>query len=74
MSRMLGLATVSLLCLALFSVGCAMRFKKQEKAIEEQRTDCTTDQGKLRVLHHEKTHAAEQNAMGVTTIALAGGL
>jgi hypothetical protein len=45
-----------------------MRFKKQEKAIEEQRIDCTTAQGDLRMLQHEKAHVAEEIAMGVTAI------
>jgi len=69
MSQTLRLATASL-CLALVAIapGCAMRFKKQEKAIEEQRIDCTTAQGDLRMLQHEKAHVAEEIAMGVTAI------
>ena len=68
MSQMLRLATVSLLCLALFTAGCAMRFKQQEKAIEEQPINCTTAQGDLRMLQHEKAHVAEEIAMGVTAV------
>jgi hypothetical protein len=68
MSRTLRLATVSLLCLALTAAGCASRFKKQEKAIEEQPINCATAQGDLRILQHEKAHLAEEAAMGVTAI------
>jgi len=62
------LATVSLLCLALVAPGCAARFKKQEKAIEQQPIHCATAQGDLRILQHEKAHLAEEIAMGVTAI------
>jgi hypothetical protein len=45
-----------------------MRFKQQEKAIEEQPINCTTAQGDLRMLQHEKAHVAEEIAMGVTAV------
>jgi hypothetical protein len=45
-----------------------MRFKKQEKAIEEQPINCATAQGDLGMLQHAKAHLAEEVAMGVTAI------
>jgi hypothetical protein len=73
MSQMLGRATVNLLRLALFAVGWTMRFKK-EGSIEAEPVDSTTDQGDLRMLHHEKAEVAGEIAMGVTAIESAGGL
>ena len=68
MSRTFCLATSILMCLALAAPGCAARFKKQEKAIEQQPINCATGQGDLRMLQHEKAHLAEEVAMGVTAI------
>ena len=68
MSQTLRLFTLILLCLALAAPGCAARFKKQEKAIEEQPINCATAQGDLRMLQHEKANLAEEVAMGVTAI------
>jgi hypothetical protein len=64
----LRVAAVGLVCLALAASGCASRFKKQEKAIEQQPINCATAEGDLRMLQHEKANLAEEVAMGVTAI------
>jgi len=48
--------------------GCAMEFKKEEKAAEAEKVNCATARGDLRVLQGEKANVAEQIAMGVLTI------
>src|SRR4029453_2599773 len=53
---------------ALLMAGCAMQFKEEEQAAEQQPVRCSTAQGDLRVLQSEKAHAAEQLAMGVMAI------
>ena len=68
MSQTLRLSTLILLSLARAAPGCAARFKKQEKTIEQQPIDCATAQGDLRMLQHEKANLAEEVAMGVTAI------
>jgi hypothetical protein len=62
------LVLLAALGLALASGGCARQFKKQEKAIQEQSIDCTTAQGDIRVLQHEKAHVAQEIALGVSAI------
>jgi hypothetical protein len=49
-----------------------MKLKKEEKAVEHQAVNCTTADGDIRVLQSEKTHVAEQVALGVTAIYPAG--
>jgi hypothetical protein len=56
----------------LLLAGCAMTFKKEEKAIEQQPVNCATADGDIRVLQGEKAHVAEQIALGVTAIYPAG--
>lgn len=68
MSHVLHGAAVVGLSIAIAAAGCASRFKKEEKALEEQSIDCTTAPGDLRVLQHEKAHVVEEIAMGVTAI------
>lgn len=56
----------------LLAEGCAMKFKKEEKAIEQQPINCATAEGDVRVLESEKAHVAQQVALGVTAIYPAG--
>jgi hypothetical protein len=59
---------VSLLVVGL-SAGCAMRQKKELKELGEAGpVDCSTANGDLRLLHHEKANVAERVAEGVTAI------
>lgn len=53
---------------------CAMEFKKEEKAAEAEKVNCSTARGDLRVLQAEKANVAEQIAMGVTMIYPAGAV
>jgi hypothetical protein len=65
--------TIALGCAAaLFSSGCAMMFKEDEKAAEQKPVDCSTATGDIRVLQSEKAHVVQQVAMGVTSIYPAG--
>ncbi len=57
---------------ALLSLGCAMEFKEDEKAAQQQPINCATAQGDIRVLQSEKAHVVQQVAMGVTSIYPAG--
>ena len=65
-------AFVSSLALVLSISGCAMQLKKEEKAAEQMPVNCATADGDIRLLRSEKTHVAEQIAMGVTAIYPAG--
>jgi len=56
------------LAVLLLAAGCAMKLKKEEKAIEHETVNCATADGDIRVLQGEKTHVAEQIAMGVTAV------
>ena len=58
--------------MALFLSGCAMQFKEEEKAAQQQPVNCATAQGDIRVLQGEKAHVVQQIAMGVTSIYPAG--
>ncbi len=58
--------------LLLLAPGCASTFKKDEKAIKQEAVNCTTADGDIRVLQGEKSHVAEQIALGVTAIYPAG--
>ena len=61
--------SVTLLALGLVVLsGCALEFKKDEKAAEAEKVNCGTAQGDIRVLNAEKANVAEQIAMGVTAI------
>ena len=61
--------TIGVLALGLFAAtGCAMEFKKEEKAAEAEKVNCATARGDLRVLQAEKSNVVEQIAMGVLTI------
>jgi hypothetical protein len=62
------------LALAVFVAGCAMKFKDETKAIKSEQVNCATADGDIRVLKSEKSHVAQQIAMGVTAIYPAGAL
>jgi hypothetical protein len=63
---------VACLLVALVTVGCARKFKAEEKAIAAEQVNCATAEGDIRVLQAEKAHVAEQIALGVTAIYPAG--
>lgn len=65
-------ASVACLLVALFAVGCARKFKAEEKAVAAEQVNCATADGDIRVLQGEKAHVADQVAMGVTAIYPAG--
>ncbi len=65
-------AVLASLVVALLSQGCAMNLKKEEKAAEQMPVNCATADGDVRLLRSEKTHVAEQIALGVTAIYPAG--
>ena len=65
-------AMLATLVVALLLQGCAMGLKKDEKAAEQMPVNCATADGDLRVLRSEKTHVAEEIALGVTAIYPAG--
>jgi hypothetical protein len=52
-------------------VACAAQFQQQEQALQ-QPINCATAEGDLRMLQNEKSHVAQQIAMGATAIAPAG--
>ena len=62
------------LALAVFVAGCAMKFKDEAKAIKSEQVNCATADGDMRVLQSEKSHVAQQIAMGVTAIYPASAL
>jgi len=57
---------------ALLLSGCAMQYKEDEKAAEQNPINCSTALGDIRVLQSEKAHVVQQIAMGVTSIYPAG--
>jgi hypothetical protein len=61
-------AGVAGLALAILLAGCAKKFKDETKAIESEQVNCATADGDIRVLQSERSHVAEQIAMGVTAI------
>jgi len=66
--RILVTIMVSLLVVGL-SAGCAMRQKKELKELGEAGpVNCSTAQGDLRLLYHEKANVAERMVEGVTSI------
>ncbi|MGH8069117.1 MAG: hypothetical protein ACRERE_28545 [Candidatus Entotheonellia bacterium] len=59
--------------IAVLVVACAAQFKEQEQALQQPvRINCATAEGDIRMLQSEKSHVAQQIAMGVTAIAPAG--
>ena len=65
--------TLALGCGVAFAAsGCAMQFKEEEKAAQQQPINCATAPGDIRVLQGEKAHVVQQIAMGVTSIYPAG--
>jgi len=58
---------VSLLCVIALLSGCATGYKKEEAALK-QPINCSTAQGDLRSLQHEKANLAQEVAAGVTMI------
>jgi hypothetical protein len=72
MKRFLGTLMTVFLIVGLTSA-CAMRQKKVEKELKDPGpVDCSTAQGDLRLLHHEKANVAERMAEGITSIYPAG--
>jgi hypothetical protein len=67
-------ALVAGLVLAVFLAGCARKFKDEAKAIKSEQVNCATAEGDIRVLQSEKSHVAQQIAMGVTAIYPASAL
>ena len=66
--RILITILVSLLAVGL-SAGCAMRQKKELKELGEAGpVNCSTAQGDLRLLQHEKANVAERVVEGATAI------
>ena len=62
------------LAMAVFVAGCARKFKEEEKAIKSEQVNCATADGDIRVLQSEKSHVAQQIALGVTAIYPAGAI
>jgi hypothetical protein len=58
---------VSAVCMVAVLSGCAMGYKKNEEAMKSP-VNCTTAQGDLRSLQHEKANLAQEVAAGVTMI------
>ena len=55
------------------STSCAFRQKKVEREVKaDAPINCATAEGDIRVLHHEKTHVAQQVLEGATALAPAG--
>jgi hypothetical protein len=72
-NRIYLMRIVSSLGLAVLLVACAAQYKEQEQALQGPvRINCATAEGDIRTLQHEKSHVAQQIAMGVTAIAPAG--
>jgi hypothetical protein len=70
----MGSALAAGLAMTVLVAGCARKFKEEEKAIEREQVNCATADGDIRVLQSEKSHVAEQIALGVTAIYPAGAL
>ncbi|MGH8064485.1 MAG: hypothetical protein ACRERE_04460 [Candidatus Entotheonellia bacterium] len=70
-NRMYWTKIVSGLAIAGVVVACAAQFQQQEQALQ-QPINCATAEGDIRILQHEKSHVAQQVAMGITAIAPAG--
>jgi hypothetical protein len=69
------ISVATLLCLLAVSLtsACAMQQKKVLKQLDEPApVNCSTAQGDLRLLHHEKANVAERMAEGITAIYPAG--
>ena len=66
--------TILIACITVcISTSCAMQQKKVLKEVNEAGpVDCTTAQGDLRLLHHEKANVAERMEEGITAIFPAG--
>lgn len=62
---------IGLVSVAALISACAMGYKKDEAAMK-QPINCSTAQGDLRALQHEKANLAEEVAAGVTMIYPAG--
>jgi hypothetical protein len=64
---------VSGLAIAVVVAACAAQFKQQEQALQQPiQINCATAEGDIRVLQNEKSHVAQQVAMGITALAPAG--
>jgi hypothetical protein len=72
-SRMCLTKMVSGLAIAVVVAACAAQFQQQEQALQQPvRINCATAEGDIRTLQSEKSHVAQQVAMGITAIAPAG--
>lgn len=58
---------VSSVCIAALLCGCAMGYKKEEEAMKSP-VNCSTAQGDLPSLQHERANLAQEVAAGVTMI------
>jgi hypothetical protein len=75
MSERKDVLTAILACFlaASLSTACAMRQKKTLQELKDPGpVDCSTAQGDLRLLQHEKANVAERVAEGITAIYPAG--
>jgi len=64
---------VSSLAIAGIVVACAAQYQQQEQALQQPiRINCATAEGDIRTVQNEKSHVAQQVAMGITAIAPAG--
>lgn len=61
------------IAIAVVVVACAAQYKEQEQALQGPiHINCATAEGDIRVLQNEKSHVAQQVAMGLSAIAPAG--
>jgi hypothetical protein len=64
---------LAILLVLTWVTGCAMKQKKIERSVTSGAPiDCTTADGDVRMLEHEKAHVAQRIAEGVTSIYPAG--
>lgn len=71
--RDLLVTSLALFLIVGVSAGCATDQKKVLEELEEPAAvDCSTAQGDLRLLHHEKANVAERALEGATAIYPAG--
>ena len=64
--------TTLVMFLVMLLVACAARDQKKVEQEMKQPINCSTAQGDIRVLQHEKAHVAQEIAEGATAIFPAG--
>jgi len=75
MKRRIGSTALAAgLAMSVCLAGCAFKFKEEAKAIKSEQVNCATADGDIRVLQSEKSHVAQQIALGVTAIYPAGAI